>query len=137
MALRGPVRSAGHLVRPYTASNGRTRPGGVLEPTSLALATGDRPQRYVGPEHARLLRLCAGTPVAVAELAARVRLPVVVTKVLLADLAEWGAVTVRAPTAAGCRTGGGAGAPAGAGSGSGDAERELLEAVLAGLRKRL
>ncbi|NGO68425.1 DUF742 domain-containing protein [Streptomyces boncukensis] len=113
---------AGRLVRPYTASNGRTRPSAHFDLMTLVMATGARPQGYLGPDHAQVLGLCCG-PVSVAELASRIRLPAVVTKVLLSDLADCGAISTRAP------------APAPLGPDPTD--RELLEAVLDGLRKRL
>ncbi|WP_369200852.1 DUF742 domain-containing protein [Streptomyces sp. PU-14G] len=109
--------------RPYTASGGRTRPTTAFELTTLVRATGGRPLRYFGPEHRRLLQLVAGGALSVAELAAHLRLPVVVTKVVLCDLFDSGAVAVRAP--------------ARVGAGHGPVERELLEAVLEGLRRRL
>ncbi len=51
-----------------------------------------RPQ----PEHTRILRLCA-RPMAVAELAARLDLPVSVVVIMLCDLLEAGRITVRPP----------------------------------------
>jgi hypothetical protein len=51
-----------------------------------------RPQ----PEHSRILRLCA-EPVAVAELAARLDLPMSVVVIMLCDLLEAGRITVRPP----------------------------------------
>ncbi|SOD62403.1 Protein of unknown function [Streptomyces zhaozhouensis] len=113
--------AAGRLVRPYTASGGRTRPAAALDLMTLVRATG-RPARRgtVGPEHGQLLALCQ-RPVPVAELAAQVRLPAAVTKVLVSDLLACGAVTVNAPEAPG--------AP--------HTDRDLLEAVLRGLRERL
>ncbi|MFJ3927086.1 DUF742 domain-containing protein [Streptomyces sp. NPDC090022] len=92
--------SAGRVMRPYTASGGRTRPDVdvALDLLSLVTATGVRPRAPLGPEHAFALRLCAGTGVvSVAEVAAQLRLPAVVAKVLLSDLMEYGAVTARAP----------------------------------------
>ncbi|NJQ02643.1 DUF742 domain-containing protein [Streptomyces zingiberis] len=111
---------AGRLVRPYTVSNGRTRPSSELGLMTLVMATGSRPKNYLGPDHAQVLELCGG-PMSVAELSAHVRLPAVVTKVLLSDLVDCGAVTTREPrTAAAVRT-----------------DKDVLKAVLHGLRKRL
>ncbi|UNT01333.1 DUF742 domain-containing protein [Streptomyces tubbatahanensis] len=115
--------AAGRLGRPYTASGGRTRPTTAYQLTTLVRATGARPLRYFGPEHRRLLQLCAGGPLSVAELAAQLRLPVVVTKVVLCDLLDSGAVAVRAP--------------ARVGAGQEPVEGEVLEALLEGLRRRL
>ncbi|MEU5719338.1 DUF742 domain-containing protein [Streptomyces sp. NPDC020403] len=110
---------AGRLVRPYTVSNGRTRPTTELDLLSLVMATGSRPQVPLGPEHTVALELCEG-PTSVAEIAAQLRLPVVVTKVLLSDLVDCGAVTAHAPAFHDMPT-----------------DRSLLEAVLDGLRRQL
>ncbi|TDC76974.1 DUF742 domain-containing protein [Streptomyces hainanensis] len=112
--------SAGRLIRPFTACGGRTRPTVRLDLLTMVLATGRPPRRRLGPEHAQVLRVCGG-PLPVAEIAAQVRLPVAVTKVLLADLFELGAVTVNSPVPAGRSV----------------TDRDLLEAVLHGLRARL
>ncbi|WP_326686647.1 MULTISPECIES: DUF742 domain-containing protein [unclassified Streptomyces] len=113
---------AGRLVRPYTVCDGRTRPTAHFDLMTLVMATGARPQSYLGPDHTQVLGLCGG-PVSVAELAAQIRLPAVVTKVLLSDLADCGAISARAPSRAPL--------------GPDPTDRELLEAVLDGLRKRL
>ncbi|MEV8531819.1 DUF742 domain-containing protein [Streptomyces sp. NPDC051211] len=114
--------TAGRLMRPYTASGGRTRPAVALDLLSLVTATGVRPRPPLGPDHTLALRLCAGTAVvSVAEVAAHLRLPAVVTKVLLSDLVQAGAVTARAPYFLNT--------PAD--------DQSLLRAVLDGLRRRL
>ncbi len=91
--------AAGRLVRPFTLTGGRTRPSRAdftLITTVTAVdpqpAGAPRPQ----PEHLRILRLCA-EPVAVAEVAARLDLPVSVVVILLSDLVEAGRITVRQP----------------------------------------
>ncbi|MGA5406595.1 DUF742 domain-containing protein [Streptomyces lavendulocolor] len=111
--------AAGRLVRPYTVSGGRTRPTAALDLLSLVRATGTVPRAHLGPEHTLALRLCDG-PTSVAEVAAHMRLPAVVTKVLLSDLVDCGALTARAPRSYDTPT-----------------DRSLLEAVLDGLRRRL
>lgn len=117
--------SAGRLMRPYTASGGRTRPSAVLDLLSLMTATGVRPKAPLGPDHAHALRLCAGPAhVSVAEIAAQLRLPAVVTKVLLCDLLDCGAVRALAPRFPG-------------GPGLAADDQSLLRAVLDGLRRRL
>jgi hypothetical protein len=88
--------AAGRLIRPYTVSNGRTEPTTPMELLSMVIATGRRPQGQLGPEHAQTLGLC-GSVTTVAEVAARLRLPAVVAKILLSDLVDWGAVDTRAP----------------------------------------
>ncbi|MFD3554099.1 DUF742 domain-containing protein [Streptomyces goshikiensis] len=119
--------TAGRVMRPYTASGGRTRPAIALDLLSLVSATGVRPSAPLGAEHILALRLCAGAPtVTVAEVAGQLRLPAGVVKVLLSDLMEHGAVMAQAPRFPG----------GGAGSFAAD-DQTLLRAVLDGLRKRL
>ncbi|GAA1791351.1 DUF742 domain-containing protein [Planosporangium flavigriseum] len=110
---------AGRLVRPYTVSNGRTRPTTKLDLVSMVMSTGRVHQARLEPDHAQTLGLCAG-PTTVAEVAAHLKLPVVVTKVLLSDLIDWGAVTTTSP-----------------GPVAGPSDRIVLEAVLNGLQRRL
>jgi hypothetical protein len=109
---------AGRLVRPYTVSNGRTHPSTKLDLLSMVKATGRLPQAPLDPDHAQALGLC-GIPTSVAEVSAQLRLPAVVTKVLLSDLVACGAVTTRAFSGV-----------------AGHIDRSVLEAVLDGLRRR-
>ena len=109
---------AGRLVRPYTVSNGRTRPSKNLDLLSMVLSTGQVASVHLGLDHAQALGLCA-YPVSVAEVAAHLGLPAVVTKVILSDLVDCGAVTTQDP-------------------GSTDLnDRFILERLLDGLQKRL
>jgi uncharacterized protein DUF742 len=110
---------AGSLVRPYTVSNGRTRPSRKLDLLSMVMATGEVTELHLGMDHAQALSLC-DQPISVAEVAAHLRLPAVVTKVVLSDLVDCGAVTTRDP-----------------GSHAHVNDRSVLEAVLDGLRRRL
>jgi hypothetical protein len=107
---------AGPLVRPYTISAGRTRPTVELDLLSLVMATGHAPPA-LDPEHAKALGLCH-SPTSVAEVAAHLRLPVVVTKVVISDLVDCDAMTTRAPRTAADPT-----------------DRELLEKLLDGLQR--
>jgi uncharacterized protein DUF742 len=88
--------AAGRLIRPYTVSDGRTEPTTRMELLSMVIATGRRPHGQLGPDHAQALGLC-GSVTTVAEVAARLRLPAVVAKILLSDLIDWGTVDVRSP----------------------------------------
>lgn len=108
--------AAGPLVRPYTVTAGRTRPAVHLDMLSLVVATGQVPAN-LDPEHGKALELCRA-PTSVAEVAAYLRLPVAVTKVLLADLVHWRAMTTRAPRPAAELT-----------------DRDLLEKLLDGLQR--
>jgi hypothetical protein len=86
---------AGPLVRPYAVSGGRTRPTIEMDLLSLVMATGQAPPG-LDAEHVKALGRC-GNPTSVAEVAAHLRLPVAVTKILLADLVDCEAMTMRAP----------------------------------------
>lgn len=110
---------AGRLVRPYTVSNGRTSPTAQFDLLSMVMATGDVGAAQLEHDHALALALCR-QPASVAEIAARLRLPAAVTKVLLSDLVECGAVTARVPQPA-----------------TGPSDRLLLERVLDALQRRL
>ncbi|MFJ4807808.1 DUF742 domain-containing protein [Streptomyces longwoodensis] len=111
--------AAGRLVRPFTVSNGRTRPSVALDLLSQVRTTGATPPGPLGPEHAQALDLCR-SPVPVAEVAAHLKLPAVVTKVLLSDLVDCGALTTKPPEYQHNPT-----------------DRALLEAVLDGLRRQI
>lgn len=110
---------AGRLVRPYTVSNGRTRPTSHLDLLSMVKSTGRVSHSEVGLDHAQMLGLCDNA-ISVAEVSAHMRLPAAVAKVLLSDLVDCGAITARAPQTAMDPT-----------------EVPLLEAVLDGLQRRL
>ncbi|MBM0225073.1 MULTISPECIES: DUF742 domain-containing protein [Micromonospora] len=110
---------AGRLVRPYTVSNGRTRPSTHMELLSWVMATGRLPRGHLEPDHARALRLCGG-PTTVAEISAHLKLPAAITKVVLSDLVDCGALSTRAPSPI-----------------ADPADRSVLEAVLYGLQQRL
>ena len=80
------LRKTSKLVRPYSWTGGRTTSPVNLEVETLVSATG-RPADPAGPaEHRTILGLCA-TPRSVAELAALLKMPLGVTRVLLGDLA--------------------------------------------------
>ena len=80
---------AGPVARPYTVTGGRTRPVGArkFDLIDIVVSTGAAPHRAIspGPEHLRILELCQ-RPLAVAELAAMIGLPLGVVAVLLGDL---------------------------------------------------
>ncbi|MDQ0597472.1 hypothetical protein QF037_001817 [Streptomyces canus] len=111
--------AAGRLVRPFTVSNGRTRPTIALDLLSQVMVTGATPLGYLGLEHTQALDLCRA-PVSVAEIAAHLKLPAAVTKVVLSDLVDCGALTTKPPEFTHNPT-----------------DRALLEAVLDGLRRQL
>ncbi|WP_324786763.1 DUF742 domain-containing protein [Streptomyces sp. H51] len=90
---------AGRLVRPFALTGGRTRPSRADLTLITTVTAVDPPPTWATrpqPEHQRILRLCA-EPVAVAELAALLDLPVSVIVIMLDDLLEAGRITVRPP----------------------------------------
>jgi hypothetical protein len=110
---------AGRLVRPYAVTNGRTAASVKLDLLSMVVSTGTGSYSTLEPDHLEALALCL-RPASVAEVAARLRLPAAVTKVLLSDLADCGALRVGPPRPA-----------------SDTSDRVLLERLLDGLQRRL
>ena len=86
------------LVRPYTLTAGRTYSGVglALEAPVEALNTTARPPRWPRSDvRGQILNLCVHSP-SVAEIAARVSLPLGVTRVLVGDLVKQGYLRVHA-----------------------------------------
>lgn len=110
---------AGRLVRPYTVSNGRTSPTNKLDLLSMVKSTGRSARSGLDPDLALALHLCHD-PTPVVEVAAHLKVPAVVAKVLLSDLIDCGAATTHAPRPAADPT-----------------DRSVLEALLHGLQQRL
>ncbi|MFI5584284.1 DUF742 domain-containing protein [Amycolatopsis sp. NPDC051758] len=114
-----PVGSVGSRVRPYTRTGGRTRSDHNLALEAL-VSTSDDGRRYRGVrsvEHRRICDLCLDTR-SVAEIAAHLRLPLGVVKVLVGDMADIGLVLIhQTELILGDRS-----------------SREFMERVLAGLR---
>lgn len=96
------------LVRPYVVTGGRTAAAGptlTLDATIRALTDGRELDLTTGPEPRRIVQLCT-VPVSVAELAARMMLPIGVMRVLVGDLDAVGAIdVVVAPTETATDTG--------------------------------
>ncbi|MFD5428474.1 DUF742 domain-containing protein [Streptomyces sp. NPDC127084] len=137
LAPRLPVRGEGKRparVRPYSLTGGRTRFGHVLlvetfvatlDPAERALPAGKTRRELpngnlasrVMPEMRAIVDLCRRMRT-VAEIAAMLRMPLGVVRVLLSDLADQGRIRVY-----------------GTGHGTGHPDRALLERVLGGLRR--
>lgn len=81
------------LVRPFVITGGRTRHPSVHLRVEALVVAAREPDVELQFEHARLLEACP-TPVSVAEVAARVGVPLGVAQVLIGDLAEAGYVKV-------------------------------------------
>jgi len=121
----GQQQSGGYeqqpLVRPYAMTGGRTRPRYELAIEALVSASVD-PARLASmlPEHQRICTLCTDVK-SVAEVSALLGLPLGVARILVADLAEAGLVTIHQPAAGG--------------ESGNQPDVTLLERVLSGLRK--
>jgi hypothetical protein len=92
---------AGPVVRPYALTRGRTRPtreGFDLIAIIATAATSSFAPPGAGPEHLAILDMCV-RPLSVAEISAKLRLPLGVVRVLLGDLLDHGLIAVRKPAA--------------------------------------
>ncbi|MFI0897831.1 DUF742 domain-containing protein [Streptomyces sp. NPDC020983] len=119
-AGRRPQTPSG-FVRPYAMTGGRTRPRYQLAIEALVSTTAD-PERLRGqlPEHQRICLLCREVK-SIAEISALLTIPLGVVRILVADLAEAGLVTIHQP--------------GGDEAAGGQPDVTLLERVLSGLRK--
>ena len=118
----------GALVRPYAVTGGRTRPKveiaieALVETTQKGRSSGARVDgaSNQGREQSYIVTLCDGRLQSLAEISARMSLPLGVARVLVADMASDGMVAVYEPTSI---------------DGNDAVGTELLERVLSGLRK--
>jgi hypothetical protein len=85
------------LVRPYSRTGGRTKPKRDLDLEALVASTVNGREAsaspLLSPEHASVIQLCRDT-VSVAEIAARLAVPIGVARVIIADMADLGLVEV-------------------------------------------
>lgn len=90
------------LVRPYARTGGRTRPVRDFDLEALVVTTDSAQDSSVAsllsPEHGAVIELCEGT-VSVAEIAVRLRTPLGVARVIIADMVELGLVEVMGTSA--------------------------------------
>ncbi|WP_405869397.1 DUF742 domain-containing protein [Streptomyces sp. NBC_00005] len=128
LPMRGGDRKPAR-VRPYSLTGGRTRFGHVLLVETFVAALEAPEERKelthntvgprVMPEMLAIVELCRRMRT-VAEIAALLKMPLGVVRVLLSDLADQGKIRVYGT---------------GTGHGSGRPDRALLERVLSGLRR--
>src|SRR6266699_1265138 len=117
---------SGALVRPYAVTRGRTRPRmeiaieALIETTVRGRTAGGRGSASSGQEQQYIATLCDGRLQSLAEIAARMQLPLGVARVLIADMASAGLVAVYEPTSF---------------EDNDAVGTELLERVLSGLRR--
>ena len=116
----------GALVRPYAVTGGRTKPRleiaieALIETTQRGRAAGGRDGMSGGREQNYIVTLCDGRLQSLAEISARMQLPLGVARVLVADMAADGLVAIYEPASL---------------DGNDAVGTELLERVLSGLRK--
>ena len=93
-AADGPAPS---LVRPYARTGGRTKPGHELDLEALVVTTVNGREAWssplLNPEHVQVIGLCMDTT-SVAEIAARLAVPIGVARVIIADMVDLGLVEV-------------------------------------------
>ncbi|GAA4874523.1 MULTISPECIES: DUF742 domain-containing protein [Saccharopolyspora] len=92
-----PAHPRRDLVRSYVVTAGRARPDDPgLDPATLVRAEVRQPPRGLGPQQHRVVEVCCGGTLAVAEVAAHAGLPVTVAAVVIGDLVADGWLSVRA-----------------------------------------
>ncbi|MFE7721372.1 DUF742 domain-containing protein [Nocardia rhizosphaerihabitans] len=109
----------GPLVRPFAVTRGRASRD-LYDLDILTLVVTVRPDSdavALDPEYARILQMCRGRPLTIAEIAADLNLLMAVVKVLVSDLVSSGHVIFRSPTKS-----------------VGRPDVQLLQAVLDGVR---
>ena len=95
----------GRLVRPYYMTGGRTRPAHddlELETLVSTTAFGATSPKVGGVERRAIVSLCRDL-LSIAEVSARLDLPLGVARVLIGDMAEEGFVILHRPTTVGDR----------------------------------
>jgi hypothetical protein len=109
------------LVPPFLATDGSARPSrNTLDRLTVLTATAERVPAGLEPPAYRIAALLGGGALTLAEVAAYLRLPVSVVKVLVSELVDRGHLTVHVTALR-----------------SEHRERQLLERVLSGLRAKL
>jgi hypothetical protein len=110
----------GALVRPYAVTRGRTEPARDIAIEAVLLTThrGQQEARFAGRDKQAIAVLCDGRAQSLAEIAAYTRLPLGVSRVLVADMVADGLLALH-----------------GAAQAEDDDRMQILERVLSGLRR--
>lgn len=117
--MTGPRRERA-LVRPHVVTGGRAHPTrNTFDVVTVVIAAREQ-TAGLNPEKRRVMELCRGGALSVAEVAAHLGLPISVTKVLLSDLFDSGHIVTHAVVPRDSRP-----------------DIKLLKDVLDGLRARL
>ncbi|MEU7873679.1 DUF742 domain-containing protein [Dactylosporangium sp. NPDC049140] len=103
MVVGGEDDPRGALVRPYAVTRGRTEPTReiAIEAVMLTMRQGVEASRYAGRDWQRIAHLCTDRPQSLAEIAACLRVPLGVARVLVADMITEGILTLHEPLEAG------------------------------------
>ncbi|GEB52526.1 MULTISPECIES: DUF742 domain-containing protein [Streptomyces] len=94
---RKPV-DTGDPDRLYTVTGGRSRADDTFDLVTLVVSE-SQATAGMQSEHVRILEMCRH-PTAVVEIAAELKLPITVVRILLGDLHDTGRITARHPRAA-------------------------------------
>ncbi|MDP4501602.1 MULTISPECIES: DUF742 domain-containing protein [unclassified Nonomuraea] len=87
----------GPLIRLFGLTGGRARPQGeTFDLVAIVTTVGGSYESELIPEHRAVLSLCR-RPTPVADVAAHLRLPLNITRVILGDLRREGFVTIERP----------------------------------------
>jgi hypothetical protein len=110
----------GALVRPYAVTRGRTEPlrDIAIEAVLLTTPRGQQEARFAGRDKQAIASLCDGRAQSLAEIAAHTRLPLGVSRVLVADMVADGLLALHSAAQA-----------------QDDDRMHILERVLSGLRR--
>ncbi len=111
----------GSLVRPYAVTRGRTEPRReiAIEAIMLTTARGMQEAAFSGRDKRMIAQMCDGRALSLAEIAAHLRQPLGVARVLAADMVADGQLALHEPMV----------------SDDADDRLDVLERVLSGLRK--
>lgn len=95
-----PPSHPGRLLRPYALTRGRARPshGADLELESLVSTTVIGESMHTPAPEPHSIALLCREPLSVAEIAAHMRLPLGVVRVLVADMEQQGMVEIHRPS---------------------------------------
>jgi hypothetical protein len=111
----------GALVRPYAVTRGRTEPARDIAIEAILVTTfrGRQESLYAGRDKHLIATMCDGRPQSLAEVAARMRVPLGVARVLVSDMTVDGLLALHEPTF----------------EENYDDRLDMLERVLSGLRR--
>src|SRR4051812_14093685 len=103
MVQGGEDDPRGALVRPYAVTRGRTEPTReiAIEAVLLTMQRGVEASRYAGRDRQLIANLCNDRAQSLAEIAASLRVPLGVARVLVADMITEGILTLHEPLEAG------------------------------------